>query len=110
LAVLSLEGYSTVNNFGMGLRVGIPRGVILNALGGVPINENFNRLSLGARLAANAVNALDQLALRGGTLGTPAQNQRARAFGFFAVGCHQGWLAMAYDSAGIVTPGMSFDS
>jgi hypothetical protein len=110
MAVLSLEGYSAVNNFGMGLRVGIPRGVVLNAIGGVPINENFNRLSLGSRLAANAANALDQVVARGGTLGTPAQNLRARAFGFFAVGCHQGWLAMAYDSAGIVTPGMAADS
>jgi hypothetical protein len=110
MAALSLEGYAPVANFGVGLRVGIPRGVVLNALNSFPINADFVRLSVGGRLAASAVDALDRLTARGGTLGTPAQDIRARAFGFFAVGCHQGWLAMAYDSAGIVTPRMASDS
>jgi len=110
LAALSLEGYAAVANFGVGLRVSIPRGVVLNALNAFPINGDFTRLSLGARLAANAIDALDQLTARGGTLGTPAQDLRARAFGFFAIGCHQAWLAMAYDSAAIITPRMASDS
>ena len=110
MAALSLEGYAAVANFGIGLRVGIPRGVVFNALNSFPINGDFVRLSLGGRLAASAVDALDRLTARGATLGTPAQDVRARAFGFFAVGCHQGWLAMSYDSAGVVTPRMASDS
>lgn len=110
MAALSLEGYAAFANFGIGLRVGIPRDVILNALNSFPIHRDFVRLSLGGRLAASAVDALDRLTARGGTLGTPAQDIRARAFGHFAIGCHQGWLAMVYDSAGIVTPRMASDS
>lgn len=106
MSALSLEGYGVVATLGVGLRVSIPRGPIANTLGSFAINGDFTRLALGGRLAANAVNALDRLTARGGTLGTPAQDIRARAFAFFAVGCHQGWLAMVYDSAGIVTPGM----
>jgi hypothetical protein len=110
LAVLSLEGYASVGNFGIGARVGIPRGTISNAFGSTPTLADYSRLALGGRLAANAVAALERLAARGATLGTPAQDLRARAFGFLAIGCHQGWLAMAFDSAGIVTPWMASDS
>ena len=109
LAVLSLEGYATVNNFGLGIRVGIPRIPIANSLGTLSVFGDFTQLSTGGRTLANAVNALDRLTTRGLTLGTPAQNRRARAFGFFAVGCHQAWLAMTYDSAAIVTPGLATD-
>jgi hypothetical protein len=42
----------------------------------------------------------------GGTLGTPGQDLRAKAFGYLAMGCQQGYLAMVYDSGGIVTVGM----
>lgn len=110
MAVLSLEGYSTVANFGMGSRVGIPRGEIANTLGSLPIHQNFTLLSLGGRLAANAINALDAVIKGGRTIGSPALDLGARAFGFFALGCHQGWLAMLHDSAAIVRPGMRSDS
>jgi hypothetical protein len=38
---------------------------------------------------------------------TAAQDVRARAWGYFVVGCNLGFLAMTYDSAGVVTPGFS---
>jgi hypothetical protein len=110
LAALSLEGYTSAGNFAMGVRVGIPRQPISNTLGSPSILADYSRLALGGRLAANAVTALDRITARGATLGTDAQDLRARAFGFFAVGCHQGWLGMAFDSAAIVSPGIAGDS
>jgi hypothetical protein len=104
MAVLSLEGYAVVSNSGMGLRVGIPRSPLVNTLGAQSVFGDFAQLSTGGRATANAIAALDRLVQRGLTLGTQAQNLRARAFGFLGLGCHQAWLAMAYDSAAIVTP------
>lgn len=114
LLVLALESYSQLNNFFMGPRGGIPRSPVVNFRGtdGAHFGP-FSRFSRGGRLAVNAVNALDVLTApppgNNGTLGTAAQNIRARSFGFFIVGCNQGFLALSYDSAGIVNPGMSSD-
>jgi hypothetical protein len=109
MAVLSLEGASTIPNL-IG-RVLIPRAQIANSVGATPsIYSDFSNLATNGRVAANAVTALDNLISRGGTLGTDAQNLRARAFGYFAVGCHLGWLAMTYDSAAIATPGIDAES
>jgi len=108
LLTMSLESYSQLNNFFMGPRGGIPRSPIVNIRGTDGLHySTFSRYSRAGRLAANALNALDAL-LKDPTktLGTPAQNLRARAFAFFALGCNQGWLAMTFDSAGIVVQGM----
>jgi hypothetical protein len=110
IAALSLEGYAPTANLGISYRVGIPRTPIANGLGAYSIYGDYARLSLGSRLAANALNAHTQLLLRGGTLGSAAQDFRARVFAMLAIGCHQGWLAMSYDSAAIVRPGMARDS
>jgi hypothetical protein len=111
LAVLALEAYSGLNNFNMGPRVGIPRNPIGNALSSSSIFVEFSALSRAGRLAVNAVNALDKLveddpSPADGVLGDPARDLRARAFGFFVVGCNSAWLALYYDSAGVVKPGM----
>jgi len=104
--LLSLEVYSSGGD-----RVPIPRGPINSRAGAFNAGSgvDFENLTLGARLSANSVAALDRLTARGGTLGSNAQNLRARAFGFFAVGCHQGWLAMEYDSSAVVTPATPAD-
>ena len=114
LAVLSLEAYSGLNNFDMGPRVGIPRNPIGNSLSSSSIFNEFSGLSRAGRLAVNAVNALDKLVAddpspTDGVLGSRARDLRARAFGFFAVACNSAWLAMYYDSAGVVKPGMASD-
>lgn len=108
--VLALESYSSLNNFNMGIRVAIPRLPIPNSNGSPSIFSEFSALSRGARLTVNAIDALAKLTKGGGTLGTPAQDLRARAFGYFVAGADLGWLAMIYDSAGIVAPGMPSDS
>jgi hypothetical protein len=111
LLVMAFESYSQLNNFFMGPRGSIPRSPVVNVRGTDGAHFNvFSRLSRGGRLAVNALNALDLLLTDPTkTLGTPDQDIRARAFAFFVIGCNQGWLAMVYDSAGIVTPGMASD-
>jgi hypothetical protein len=108
---LSLETYGSVANFGMNTREGIPRIAIDNSRSGAQAgNANtFNLFSRASRTAATAVLALDALTTSGGTLGTPAQNTRARAFGFLAGGLALGYLSLSYDSAAVVTPQVATD-
>ncbi|MGQ0639771.1 MAG: hypothetical protein ACT4P6_03225 [Gemmatimonadaceae bacterium] len=110
LATMSGESYSQLNNFFMGPVGGIPRGPIQNTRGAnFGIFGEFSSLSRQARTLANALTALATLKANNGSLGTPAQDLRANAWGFFVVGCNLGWLAAIYDSAGIVRPGMPSD-
>jgi hypothetical protein len=113
-SMLSLEVFSGLNNFNMGPRVSIPRNPIGNSLSSVSIFSEFSSLSRAGRLAVNAVNALDKLreddpSPLDGVLGDQARDLRARAFGFFAVACNSAWLALYYDSAGVIKPGMASD-
>lgn len=112
LLTMSLESYSQLNNFFMGPRGGIPRSPVTNIRGtdGTHFGP-FSRFQRAARLAANAVNALDRLKAppTNGTLGSAGQDARARAFGFFGIGCSQGFLALTYDSAGVIVTGMPSD-
>ena len=121
--VLAEEGYSQLNNFDMGPQGGIPRSPIQNLRGGTNHFSDFSSSQRAARLSVNAVNALDDLMKGGGTTGTAvpvvgnpgnaatdsAQDMRDRAFAFFVIGVDQAQLAMRYDSAGIVHPGMASD-
>lgn len=79
----------------------IPR-LPVNATDGT---EAYRRFAMGGRLAARALDALNRMVARGGTLGAAGRTVRARAFAYFAIGCHQGWLAMLFDSAAVVVPG-----
>src|SRR5947209_19446304 len=108
--VLGLESYSSLNNFNMGVRVAIPRAPISNANGSPSIFNEFSSLSRASRLTVNAIDALGKLTKAGNTLGTHAQDVRGRAFGYFVAGADLAWLAMIYDSAAVVTPGMPSDS
>ena len=103
MSVMGLERYSQLGNFLMGTRGAIPRSPILNNRSTSHAQpETFSGWSRQARFTANAIQALDRHLESGRTLGTPAQNLRARAMGFFGVGCNLGWLAMVYDSGGVV--------
>jgi len=108
--VWGLESYSSLNNFNLGTRSAIPRLPINNVIGAPSIFSEFTALSKEARLVINAMNALDALVKSGKTTGTPARDMRARSFGFFVAGTSLGWLAIMYDSAAIVGPGMPSDS
>jgi hypothetical protein len=70
----------------------------------------FSALSRQSRLSVEALDALDKYLKSGQTLGTPAQDMRARAFGFFGAATSLGWMALIYDSAAVVGTGMPSDS
>ncbi|HEY9229055.1 MAG TPA: hypothetical protein VIP11_20555 [Gemmatimonadaceae bacterium] len=108
--MLGLEQYSSLNNFNMGVRVSIPRNPLSNGIGSPSFFTEYSALSRAARLQLNALDALAELKQNAGTLGTPAQDLRARAFGFFNAGTSLGWTAMIYDSAAAMTPRMHPDS
>ncbi len=108
--VFGLESYSALNNFNLGTRAAIPRLPINNVIGAPSIFSEYTALSKEARLVVNAMDALSDLVKSGKTIGTVGKDLRARSFGFFVAGASLGWLAMIYDSAGIVAPGMPHDS
>ena len=103
MATMSLESYSQLGNFNMGLRGAIPRSPILNNKSAQQsINANFSAWSRQARLQGSAMQQLDLLREERGTaLSTPAADLRARAMGFLNMACNLGWLSLAFDSAGI---------
>lgn len=111
LAVMSGESYSALNNFNMGPRDAIPRAPILNTPASQQAeNGFFSGWARNARLVANAMHVLDQLAAANGTaLPTKAGDLRARAIGFFNMACNLGWLSLTYDSAGITDHIMESD-
>lgn len=101
--VMAHENYSALANFNLGPRAGLPRTPIQNFQGNAgqaSVVNTFNGLS---RLARSATIGLDQIARV--SLGSRAQDLRARSYGRFVLGLAHGSLAMAYDSAAIVVPG-----
>src|SRR4030095_7344242 len=97
LETMSFESYSQLNNFFMGPRGALPRAPILNNRTASSVFNEFSSLGRQSRVMANAMTSLDALLKGGGTLGSPAQDLRARAWGFFVVGCNLGFLALTYD-------------
>jgi hypothetical protein len=83
--------------------------VIDNTRGNATAAENFRdfqQLFLRGRLIANAIGAFDKLLDAGSSIGSAFQDERARSFGYFAIGMANGEGAMMYDSVAIITPGM----
>jgi hypothetical protein len=105
--VMSLEGYSTVANFGMNVRAAIPRNPIINDRGNQVDGGNladFSNMQKLARNATNSILALDKITAAQGTTGSPGEDLRDRAFAFFVNGASLGYAALVYDSAAIITP------
>jgi len=105
--ILSGENIASVANFGMAARSQIPRSVISNELGNdnqAGNLANFNQFSRVTRTASNAIAAVNRLIAGGNTIGSPAQDARAKAFAYLILGQALGNLSLAYDSAAIVTP------
>src|SRR5690348_4818170 len=107
LNAMSLENYGNVANFDMVYRAAIPRKFIDNSVNnsGADVHfADFQNMQKLARTIANAITALDAFVKGGHTLGSPSQNARARAWGFFELGLALGNTALVYDSASIVYP------
>lgn len=105
--VQSFEGFSSLSNNCMGQRVGIPRAANDNAVGNGCAAEQRRMYNIHHEVARITSNVLQKLNTAGFTLGSTAQDNRARAFAEFNRGLALGYLALVYDSAAIVTPDMS---
>jgi len=102
--VAGLENFSDLANFGMNLRVAIPRNFIDNQRGNPVEGGNYRDFLRFSRSARSAAVGLAQLAKPGFSIGTPAADARATAFARFVLGVSLGSLALVYDSASIITP------
>jgi len=101
LQVMGMENTSALANFAMGPRGSIPRTSIentRNSTGDVGNFRDFTVLHRAARMAVIGIARLKVL-----TLGSAAQDSRARSFARFVQGVAFGNLALAYDSAAIVS-------
>lgn len=111
--VQSLENYSSLSNNCQGQRVGIPRAANDNSIGN-GCNGDQQRvyffMSEVGRVASNILEKLDEKDADGNpvlTLGSRAQDLRAKAFGELLRGLSLGYLALVYDQAAIISPNMS---
>jgi hypothetical protein len=101
LQVMGMENTSALANFAMGPRGAIPRTPVentRNSTGDVGNFRDFTVLHRAARMAVIGIARLNVL-----TLGSPPQDARARSFARFVQGVAFGNLALAYDSAAIVS-------
>jgi hypothetical protein len=102
LQTMGMENVSGLANFAMGPRSAIPRNAIDNTPGSQGNVGNYRDFLVESRAARIATLALARINDLGG-LGTPARTARARAFARFVQGVSLGNLALAYDSAAILT-------
>jgi len=102
MQTMGMENVSGLANFAMGPRSAIPRNPIDNtpgSQGNVGDYRDFTVEHRAARMASLAIAKINQF----GTLGSDARTARARAFARFVQGVALGNLALAYDSAAILT-------
>ena len=102
MMMMSLENGSGLANFAMGPRGSIPRSPVLNSRGNSVAAGNlkeYNGLSRAAAAAAVGVSRIQGTF----TLGSTAQDLRARSFANFVMGLSLGFQAMIYDSGSVVT-------
>jgi hypothetical protein len=101
MQVMGMENTSALANFAMGPRGAIPRTPIENTRSSTGDGGNFRDFQVlhrAARMSAIGIGRLNVL-----TLGSPARDTRARAFARFTQGVALGNLALAYDSASVIT-------
>ena len=105
--VLSGEQFATVANFGMAARSQIPRSPLSNDLGNdnqTGNRSNWDTFSRTGRSAATAIQGINAYQAKGLTMGSAAQDARAKAFAYMILGNALGYLSLGYDSAAIVLP------
>ncbi|MGE0441024.1 MAG: hypothetical protein AB7L66_11375 [Gemmatimonadales bacterium] len=102
--VQSFENFSSLSNNCMGQRVGIPRPANDNAVGNGCGGDQLRVYSIENEVARTSSNILARLNAADFTLGSAAQDARARAFAEFLRGMSLGYVALTYDSGTVVTP------
>jgi hypothetical protein len=105
-AVQSFEDYSSLSNNCLGQRVGIPRAANDNSIGNICSGEQSRIYTIESEVERVASSILGRLNEPGFTLGSAAQDERAKAFAEFLRGVSIGYLALVYDSAAVVTADM----
>lgn len=101
--VMAFETFSTQGNGCMNARVGIPRTGNDNSPGNSSKDCQrpvYYLASEAGRGGAEVIRRMNE----GLTFGSPAQDARNRAFSWFINGIANGYIAMVYDSAAIVSP------
>jgi len=102
--VMSHENFSSLSNNCQGQRVGIPRAGNDNAVGNGCASEQRRIYYIDGEVVRVSSNILAKLNTAGFSLGSTAQDQRARSYANFTRGLALASLAMVYDSAAIITP------
>ena len=103
MMVMSFENSSSLANFNMGTWGSLPRNPISNRPGSVFSDQDYYNFRILASAARSAATGIVQLNRPGFTIGTNADNLRARAFGFFVLGLANGTSALVYDSIPLIT-------
>ncbi len=107
--VQSFENYSSLANEGQNARAGNPRPANDNSIGNVANSNQLRTYFVHSEVARIASNILAQLTTTGYTLGSTAQDLRAKSFAEFLRGISLGYLALLYDSSAINTPALAGD-
>ena len=102
-AVMAFETFSTQGNGCMSGRVGIPRTGNDNSPGNSSKECQRTVYYLASEAGRGAAEVLRRMN-EGLTFGSPAQDARNRAFAWFINGLSNGYLALVYDSAAIISP------
>lgn len=105
MLVLSFENSSSLNNFAMGPRSGLPRPFLDNSPGNPFLAENLRDFQRGENTARTAATIFERINVAGFTLGDSSADVRLRAFNWFGYGVALGNVALVYDSAAIPLPG-----
>ncbi len=100
--VQSFEDFSSLSNNCMGQRVTIPRPGNDNSIGNGCGSEQLKVYQVENEVNRVASSVLKTLNQPGFTLGTTAQDLRAKAFAQFLRGISLGYIAMVYDSSAVV--------
>ena len=103
LLTMGMENMSPNANYGMALRSGVPRVFIDNSRGNQTELGQLRDWRFLHRSARMAAIGLARLNTPGFSLGSVGADQRGRAFANFVIGVSIGNLALAYDSATVVS-------
>lgn len=101
--IFAMMNYSSLANNCQNSHAPFSGATNFNTPGNICQSEQFRLYSIGSevnRVASSFLAKLDDASLN---LGSPAQNNRARAFAEFLNGLSLGYIALMYDSSAIVT-------
>jgi hypothetical protein len=100
--VQSFEDFSSLSNNCMGQRVSIPRPPNDNSIGNICAGEQSRVYTYENEVNRVASSVLATLDKPGFSLGSSAQDLRAKSFAQFLRGISLGYLALTYDSSAVV--------